>query len=102
MATTNFRILNPVLATVREIAEVLNTTVNGKLNCSGSFTLPSGGGDVTVTDPRAGKESVILFSPLDGHFYHHEPYVKTRNNGSFIVGQQSHGHATDVEYVIIG
>ena len=32
MATVNFRILNPVLATVREVAEVLNNTVNGKLN----------------------------------------------------------------------
>lgn len=100
--TTNHRILNPVTATTREVAEVANSAMNGKINCHGVATLPSGGGDVTVTDPRAGKESTILFSPLDAHFYHHEPYVKSRDNGSFVIGQQSHGHATDIEYVIIG
>lgn len=101
MATTNFRILNPVLATVREIAEVLNNTVNGKLNCTGSVTL-SGGSDVTVTDPRAGKESVILLVPLNSHYYDHEPYIKTKNNGSFVVGQKNHGHDGEADYVIIG
>ena len=101
MATTNFRILNPVFATVREIAEVLNNTVNGKLNCTGSVTL-SGGSDVTVTDPRAGKESVILLVPLNSHYYDHEPYIKTKNNGSFVVGQKNHGHDGEADYVIIG
>lgn len=100
--TTNHRILNPVTATIRQIAEVLNTAMNGKINCHGVATLPSGGGDLTVTDPRAGKESTILLSPLDEHFYHHEPYVKSRANGSFVIGQQSHGHTTSIEYVIIG
>ena len=101
MATTNFRILNPVLATVREVAEVLNNTVNGKLNCTGSVTL-SGGSDVTVTDPRAGKESVILLVPLNSHYYDHEPYIKTKNNGSFVIGQKNHGHDGEADYVIIG
>ena len=41
--TANFRILNPILANTREIAEVLNRTVDGKLNSTGTFTLPSGG-----------------------------------------------------------
>jgi len=55
-----------------------------------------------VTDPRVGKESVILFSPLDAHFYSVEPVVNTLNNGSFVVESKSHGHATAVAYVIIG
>jgi hypothetical protein len=106
--TTNFRILNPVTATIREIAEVLNRAVDGKLNSVGTFTLPAGGGggsagvDVTVTDPRAGKESVILMSPIGTHFYNHDPYIKTKNNGSFVVGHSNHGVAVDVDYVIIG
>jgi len=103
MATpTNFRILNPVLATVREIAEVLNGAMSGKLNCTGDITLPSGGGDVTVTEPRASKDSVIIFEPHTSNYYNHEPYIKTKNNGSFIVGQKNNGHSTDISYVIIG
>ena len=100
--TANFRTLNPILANTREIAEVLNRTVDGKLNSTGTFTLPSGGADITVTDPRASVESVILLSPLNSHFYDHEPYVKTKNNGSFVIGQKNHGHASEADYVIIG
>jgi len=99
--TANFRILNPILATTREIAEVLNRTVDGKLNSTGSVTL-SGGSDITVTDPRASIESVILLSPLNSHFYDHEPYIKTKNNGSFVIGQKNHGHDGEADYVIIG
>ncbi len=102
MATVNFRILNPVLATVREIAEILNGAMNGKLNCTGEFTMPSGGADITVTDPRAGKESVILIEPHSTNYYDHEPYIKTKNNGSFVIGQKNNGHSTTVGYVIIG
>lgn len=100
--TTNFRILNPVTATTREISEVLNRTVDGKLNSIGNVTLTSGGADVTVTDPRAGKESVILLSPLNSHFYDHEPYIKTKSNGSFVIGHKNHGHSAELDYVIIG
>ena len=99
---TNFRILNPVLATVREIAEVLNGAMNGKLNCTGDVTLVSGGTDVTVTDPRATKDSVILLEPHSINYYDHDPYIKTKNNGSFVIGQKNNGHSTDISYVIIG
>lgn len=99
---TNFRILNPVLATVREIAEVLNGAMNGKINCTGDVTLVSGGTDVTVTDPRATKDSVILLEPHSINYYDHDPYIKTKNNGSFVIGQKNNGHSTDISYVIIG
>ena len=92
--STNFRILNPIMATVREGAEVLNGAMNGKLN--------SGGGDVTVTDPRASKESVILLEPQSTNYYDHEPYIKTKHNGSFVIGQKNNGQSTDIGYVIIG
>ena len=100
--TANFRILNPVTATTRMIAEVLNNAMNGKINCHGEVTLTSGGGDVTVTDPRASTESVILLEPHSVNFYDHDPYIKTKNNGSFVIGQKNNGHSTDIGYVIIG
>ncbi len=35
----NFRTLNPITATTREISEVLNRTINGGLNSVGYVTL---------------------------------------------------------------
>ena len=102
MSLVNFRILNPILATTREIAEVLNNAMNGKLNCSGTATLASGGADVTVTDPRASKDSIILLEPHSINYYDHDPYIKTKNNGSFVIGQKNNGQTTDIGYVIIG
>ena len=102
MSLVNFRILNPILATTREIAEVLNNAMNGKLNCSGTATLTSGGADITVTDPRASKDSIILLEPHSIRYYDHDPYIKTKNNGSFVIGQKNNGQTTDIGYVIIG
>jgi len=102
MPTVNFRILNPILATTREIAEVLNNTVNGKLNSTGTATLTAGGADVTVTDPRVSTDSVILLEPHSINYYDHDPYIKTKNDGSFVIGQKNNGHSTDIGYVIIG
>lgn len=99
---TNFQILNPVTATTRMIAEVVNGAMRGKLNCVGEVTLPVGGADVTVTDPRASVDSVIMFEPHGLEYYNHEPYVKTKNDGSFVIGQKNNGQSTDIGYVIIG
>lgn len=105
METVNFRILNPVFATVREVAEVLNNTVNGKLNCTGSFTVTPNTGTTTVVDPRASKESVILFSPTTSQAATevNHLYVSTKNNGSFVVSHRNNGTSgRDFDYVIIG
>ena len=99
---TNFRILNPVLATVREIAEVLNGAMNGKINCTGEFTIASGTTTTTVTDPRASKDSIIFFTGLNNTMTNSNPFVSTRNNGSFIVTHSSHGSNVVVGYAIIG
>ena len=89
------------MATTREIAEVLNLTVGGKLNCEARVA-SAGGADVTVTDHRASKDSVIMLEPHTINFYNHDPYIKTKNNGSFVIGQKNNGHSTDIGYVIIG
>ena len=105
MATSNFRVLNPVLANTREIAEVLNNTVGGKLNSTGDFTVTANAGTTTVTDPRASKESVILFSPTTSNAATevNHLYVSTKNNGSFVVGHRNNAQSDrDFDYVIIG
>lgn len=99
---SNFRILNPILATTRQIAEVLNGAMNGKLNCTGEFTISSGTTTTTVTDPRAGVDSMILFTGIGHDISHVHPWMSSRSDGSFVVGHQNHGHDVDVGYVIIG
>ncbi|MDB2408268.1 hypothetical protein N9W09_00605 [Crocinitomicaceae bacterium] len=49
----------------REISEVVNNAMEGKINSTGTVTLASGGAtSTTITDKRIGAESVILFMPI--------------------------------------
>ena len=102
---SNFRILNPILATTREIAEVLNGTIDGKLNSTGQFDAwPRTSTSTTHEDPRA-KESVILFSPTTSNAASAASgmHVSTKNNGSFVVTHASNSQADRTfDYVIIG
>jgi len=101
--TTNLRILNPVTATTRETAEVLNRTINGGLNSVGYTTLLSGTTTTTVSDPRYGVESVVFFTGYNETLEHSYPFVKsTSTNGSMIIEHKNHGHDVDVAYLIIG
>jgi hypothetical protein len=101
--TTNFRRLNPVTATTREIAEVLNRTIDGGLNSVGYGTFSSGTTETTVADPRYSTESVVFFTGYGESLHHSTPYVKTTStNGSIVIGHQNHGHDIDFAYLIIG
>jgi hypothetical protein len=86
----------------REISEVVNNCVEGKLNSTGSFTVSAGTTTTNVTDKRAGANSIILFTGLGDDITHTHPYVSSRASGSFVVGHQNHGHDVTVGYVIIG
>ena len=102
---SNFRILNPILATTREIAEVLNRAIDGKLYSTGQITLTASSSTSTVNDTRASKESVILFSPTTSNAASAASgmHVSTKNNGSFVVTHASNSQADRTfDYVIIG
>ena len=59
-----YRRLPLIGATPREISEVVNNTVEGKINSTGTVTLASSGATTTtLTDKRIGPESIILFMP---------------------------------------
>jgi len=101
--TTNFRRLNPVTATTREIAELLNRTIDGGLNSVGYGTLTANTIETTVADPRYSTESVVFFTGYGESLHHSDPYVKTTStNGSIVIGHQNHGHDIDFAYLIIG
>ena len=100
---TNFRTLNPVTATTREIAEVLNLTINGGLNSVGYVTFPSHTTQTTVQDPRYSTSSLVFFTGVDHDPWHHNPYIdSTSTNGTMVINYQNSGHDADFAYLIIG
>jgi len=59
-----FRRLQPEFATTREIAEITNTILNGKLNCTGTVTLDtSWATSTTLYDERISRDSKIILVP---------------------------------------
>jgi hypothetical protein len=88
--------------TPREVAEVVNNLVEGKLNSTGEFTLPSGTTELTITDQRASATSIILLIAIGSDGTHNHPWIKSRSNGSFVVGSGNNGQDHDFGYVIIG
>ena len=80
----------------RLIADAANQALAGNLNNRGSFTLAAGGTTTTVTDTRAGADTVILWTPTTANAATamDKVYVSTRNKGSFIV---THDNTADVD-----
>lgn len=100
---TNLRILNPVTATTREIAEVLNRTINGGLNSIGYVTLLRNSTQTTHLDPRYSPESIVFWAGHDHSPYHHNPWVdETSTNGTMIINHDNQGHDAEFAYLIIG
>ena len=58
-----FRRLQPQYADTREIAEVTNSILNGKLNCTGNIILNTTGTTTTLYNERIGYDSVIILVP---------------------------------------
>jgi hypothetical protein len=101
--TTNFRTLNPITASTREVAEVLNRTIEGGLNSVGYVTLAANATETTVSEPRYGVESLVFFCGVDHNPWHHNPYVKgTSTNGTMVIGHDNQGHTARFAYLIIG
>ena len=88
--------------TPRQISEVVNNILEGKINSTGEFTISAHTTQLTITDRRASVNSIILFTPIGSDGSHNHPWVQTRNNGSFVVGSKNDGHDHDFGYVIIG
>jgi len=101
--TTNFRTLNPVTAKTREIAEVLNRTINGGLNCVCYVTLPANVTQTTVQEPRYSTSSLVFFCGVDHNPWHHNPYIDgSSTNGTMVINHDNQGHDADFAYLIIG
>lgn len=58
----SFRTANPA-TTDRQLREIVAGAMQGKTNNTGTVTLTASSTTTTLTDPRIGAESVILFMP---------------------------------------
>lgn len=107
MADANFRRLPSEATNPREISQVVNGVLDGKLNSTGEFTCTASAATTSVTDYRAGTDSIILLMPTTANASAEigagTIYISTRSKQSFTV---THANNTQTDrtfgYVIIG
>lgn len=107
MADANFRRLPSEATNPREISQVVNGVLDGKLNSTGEFTCTASASTTSVTDYRAGTDSIILLMPTTANASAEigagTIYISTRAKQSFTV---THANNTQTDrtfgYVIIG
>ena len=69
---------------LRLISNVVNNTMDGKINATGNVTLTASATSTTLTDARIGANSVILFMPTtsNGNTAKANLFVSARASGS--------------------
>ena len=87
------------LWTNRDVSEVVNGMMNGKINATGTIEITDGTIQV-LTDERIAVESVILFTARANSQFG-LPYVKTKRKGEAVIGYEGKTHAT-FDYVVLG
>lgn len=90
---------------LRLISNVVNNTMDGKINATGSVTLTASATSTTLTDARIGANSIILFMPTtaNGNTAKANLYVSARADGSATL---NHASSTNTDqtfgYVVLG
>lgn len=107
MADANFRRLPSEANNPREISQVVNGVLDGKLNSTGTFTCTASAATTAVTDYRAGLDSIILLMPTTANasaeIGNGTIHVSTRAKQSFTVTHANNSQADRTfGYVIIG
>ena len=87
------------LWTNRDVSEVVNGVMNGKINATGTVVITNGTIQ-TLSDERIALESVILFTARANSEFG-LPYVKTKRKGEAVLGYAGTVPAT-FDYVVLG
>ena len=87
------------LWTNRNVSEVVNGIMNGKINATGTIEITNGTSQVLI-DERIALESVILFTARANTDFG-LPYVKTKRKGEADIGYSGTVPAT-FDYVVLG
>ena len=83
----------------RDVSEVVNGIMNGKINATGTIEITNGTIQV-LTDERISLTSVILFTARSNAQFG-LPYVKTKRKGEAVIGYEGTVPAT-FDYVVLG
>jgi len=91
----------------REVAQVVNNILDGKVNSTGSFTCTTSATSTVVTDFRAGKQSIILLMPTTANAASEVSngtiFISARNKQSFTVTHSNNSQADrSYGYAILG
>ena len=106
MADANFKRLPTEATNAREVSQVVNNILDGKLNSTSTFTCAASATSTTVTDFRAGPTSVILLMPTTANAAAEQGngtiFVSTRNKQSFVVTHANNSQVDRTfEYIVI-
>jgi hypothetical protein len=82
----------------RDVSEVTNGIMNGKINATGEITITKS--EQTLTDERIAPTSVILFSARSNTGFG-LPFVKSKTKGSAVIGYSGTTSVT-FDYVVLG
>ena len=107
MVDVNFRRLPYEATDAREISQVVNNILEGKLNSTGSVTLTASAASTVVNDNRAGFESVILFMPKTANAAAEQAaggmFVSSRGKQTFTITHANNSQSDrSFDYIIIG
>ena len=107
MVDANFQPLPSEATNPRQISQVVNNILDGKVNSTGSFTCATSAASTVVTDFRAGKQSIILFMPTTANAAtevgNGTIFVSARNKQSFTVTHANNSQADrSFGYAILG
>jgi hypothetical protein len=86
------------LWTNRDVSDVVNGMMNGKINATGEIEMASN--EQTLTDERISPTSVILFSARSNTGFG-LPYVKNKGKGNAVIGYDGTTPIT-FDYVVLG
>ncbi len=103
--SNQFRTLPPMGAEPRQIAEVVNRTIDGKLNSTGSVTLTASATSTVVAEARSGPDSVVLFMPTTANAAAElaTMFVSLRGKQTFTITHANNAQTDRTfKYVVIG
>ena len=90
----------------RQVAEVVNRILDGKINSTGNLSFNTASVPLTVYDARCGQDSVILLMPMneDSTKILTHLYFSTVANGSFVLSLRTGHSSADAlfRYVVLG
>ena len=107
LADANFRRLPTEADNPREISQVVNGILDGKVNSTGSFTCTTSATTTVVTDFRAGADSIILLMPTTANaaaeMGNGTAFISARAKQSFTVTHANNSQADRTfGYAILG